>query len=127
MTGLVCLELYKMIDGKNTLEDYRNGFVNLALPFVAFSEPITSPKGKFLGLDENGKEKEFVVDKLWDRYEFEGDLRLQEILDKFSKIGLEISMLSSGVSLLYASFFPPKKRNERRHMRYVYSCRLLFI
>lgn len=117
VTGLVCFELFKMIDGKTKLEDYKNGFVNLALPFVAFSEPITSPKGKYLGLDENGNKVEKTVDKLWDRFDFEGDLKLQEILDKFSAMGLEITMLSSGVSLLYASFFPPKKRNERVNMK----------
>lgn len=106
-----------MIDGKNQLEDYRNGFINLALPFVAFSEPIASPKGKYLGLDEDGNKVEKTVDKLWDRFDFEGDLRLQDILNRFSAMGLEITMLSSGVSLLYASFFPPKKRQERTQMR----------
>ncbi|KAF8421221.1 hypothetical protein EV426DRAFT_219385 [Tirmania nivea] len=117
VTGLVCLELYKIVDGKNKLEDYRNGFVNLALPFVAFSEPIASPKGKYLGLDESDNKVEKTVDKLWDRFDFEGDLTLQEILTRFSTMGLEITMLSSGVSLLYASFFPPKKRQERTQMR----------
>lgn len=106
-----------MIDGKNKLEEYRNGFVNLALPFVAFSEPIASPKGKYLGLDENGNQVENTVDKLWDRFDFEGDLHLQEVLDKLSRLGLEVTMLSSGVSLLYASFFPTKKRQERIKMR----------
>ena len=106
-----------MIDGKNKLEEYRNGFVNLALPFVAFSEPIASPKGKYLGLDEQSNQVEMTVDKLWDRFDFEGDMKLQEVLDKLSRLGLEVQMLSSGVSLLYASFFPPKKRQERVKMR----------
>ena len=111
------MELYKLIDGKTKLEDYRNGFINLALPFVAFSDPITSPKGKYTGLNEKGEKEEKTVDKLWDRFEFEGDLKLQEILDRFTAMGLDITMLSSGVSLLYASFFPPKKRHERTSMR----------
>lgn len=96
------------MDGKNKIEDYRNGFVNLALPFVAFSEPIASPKGKYLG--KNG---EVVLDKLWDRFYYDRDFTLQEFLDDMEAKGLEVSMLSSGVSLLYASFFPKKKKDER--------------
>lgn len=104
-TGFICLELYKIIDGKNRLEDYKNGFINLALPFFGFSEPIQSPKLKY-----NGKE----VDKIWDRFDVSANLTLQELIDLFkNEHGLEISMLSSGTSLLYASFFPKKKLEER--------------
>lgn len=104
-TGFICLELYKIIDGKNKLEDYKNGFINLALPFFGFSEPIQSPKLKY-----NGKE----VDKIWDRFDVSAKITLQELLEIFkNEHGLEISMLSSGTSLLYASFFPKKKLAER--------------
>lgn len=38
-TGLVCLELLKVIQAK-PVEAYRNTFANLALPLFAMAEPI---------------------------------------------------------------------------------------
>lgn len=112
VTGLVVLELYKIVDGKDDIEQYKNGFVNLALPFFGFSEPIASPKVEYKG---PGGAK-VSLDKIWDRFEVE-DITLRELIDDFEKRGLSISMLSSGVSLLYASFFPPAKRNDKYGMK----------
>ncbi|KAK0715654.1 hypothetical protein B0H67DRAFT_246461 [Lasiosphaeris hirsuta] len=111
VTGLVVLELYKIIDGKDDVEQYKNGFINLALPFFGFSEPIASPKVEYTG--PNGK---VSLDKIWDRFEVE-DITLQELIHDFAKRGLSISMLSSGVSLLYAAFFPLAKRKDKYNMR----------
>ncbi|KAK3390545.1 hypothetical protein B0H63DRAFT_465961 [Podospora didyma] len=111
VTGLVVLELYKIIDGKDDIEQYKNGFINLALPFFGFSEPIASPKVEYKGPD--GK---VTLDKIWDRFEVD-DITLRELIDDFEKRGLSISMLSSGVSLLYAAFFPPAKRNDKYGMK----------
>jgi ubiquitin-activating enzyme E1 len=118
VTGLVILELYKIIDGKKDIEKYKNGFVNLALPFFGFSEPIASPKGKYLG-----KTGEVTIDKLWDRFEVD-DIPLKDFLKYFSDMGLEVTMVSSGVSLLYASFYPPSKLKDRLPLRYVLSAYL---
>jgi ubiquitin-activating enzyme E1 len=107
VTGLVILELYKIIDGKKDIEQYKNGFINLALPFFGFSEPIASPKGTY-----QGKSGEITIDKLWDRFEV-GDIPLQDFLKHFSDLGLDVTMVSSGVSLLYASFYPPSKLKDR--------------
>lgn len=104
VTGLVCLELYKVVDGENkTIEDYKNGFINLALPFFGFSEPIASPKMKY-----NGDKS---VDKIWGRFDVQGNLTLGELIKKFEEEeGLSISMLSSGTTLLYASFLIAKHK-----------------
>ncbi len=107
VTGMVNLELYKVIDGKTDIEQFKNGFVNLALPFFGFSEPIASPKGKYVGPDG-----EVQIDKIWDRFEVE-NVTLQQFLNDFKAKGLDISMISSGVSLLYASFYPPTKLKDR--------------
>ncbi|KAI0469449.1 putative ubiquitin-protein ligase [Xylaria cf. heliscus] len=112
VTGLVVLELFKIVDGKEDIEQYKNGFINLALPFFGFSEPIASPKVEWTG--PNGAK--FEMDKIWDRFDSE-DVTLAELLKDFKKEGLTISMVSSGVSLLYASFFPAAKLKERTAMK----------
>ncbi|KAI0353574.1 ubiquitin activating enzyme [Trametes cingulata] len=109
VTGLVCLELYKIIDGKKKLEAYKNGFVNLALPFFGFSEPIAPKKNKYNGIEWT----------LWDRFEFKNDPTLKEIIDWFQREHkLDVSMVSQGVSMLWSSFIGKKKSDERLPMKF---------
>jgi ubiquitin-activating enzyme E1 len=108
VTGLVNLELYKILDGKDDIEQYKNGFINLALPFFGFSEPIASPKGHYMGPNN----QKVQIDKLWDRFEVD-DITLKEFVEHFKQKGLEVTMISSGVSLLYASFYPQSKVKDR--------------
>ncbi|KAL4226227.1 E1 ubiquitin-activating protein [Mactra antiquata] len=104
VVGLVCLEMYKIVQGHKNLESYKNGFCNLALPFFAFSEPIAPLKNKYY-------DTEFT---LWDRFEVQGEMTLQEFIDYFqNEHKLEITMLSQGVTMLYSFFMPPAKRTER--------------
>jgi len=102
------LELYKLVQGHNNLEQYKNGFVNLALPFFGFSEPIAAPKQKYY-------ESEFT---LWDRFEVDGEMTLREFLNYFKdEKNLEITMLSQGVCMLYSFFMPAAKRDDRMDLK----------
>ncbi len=51
---------------------------------------------------------------LWDRFDLRGPLTLRELLDIFPrKYGLEISMCSSGATVLYSFFMPKAKLDQR--------------
>ncbi|KAK5640453.1 hypothetical protein RI129_011264 [Pyrocoelia pectoralis] len=107
VAGMVCLELYKLVNGIEKLEPFKNGFVNLALPFLGFSEPIAAPKMEYCGISWT----------LWDRFEIEGEMTLSEFLDYFkTSHGLEITMLSQGVCMLYSFFMAKSKAQERLNL-----------
>ena len=104
VAGLVCFELIKLARNVRDLAIYKNGFVNLALPFFGFSEPIAAPKLKYYDTEWT----------LWDRFEVKGELTLKEFLDYFKDVHrLEVTMLSQGVSMLYSFFMPKAKCQER--------------
>jgi len=109
VTGLVCLELYKIINGNKKIDTYKNGFINLALPFFGFSEPIEAPKMKY-------NDTEFT---LWDSFLVDGkmedgsEMTLQQLMDHFKNLNLEITMISQGVSMIYSFFMSAAKMKER--------------
>lgn len=106
-TGFVLLELYKLQQNA-PLGKHKNGFFNLAMPLLAFSEPLP-PKRM---LTPGPKGEKYMPDgyTLWDRFEIEGDLTLSELMAWFrDKHNLEVSVVSLGDALLYASFMPAHK------------------
>eukprot|EP00794_Sanderia_malayensis_P007342 gene7342-8162_t len=110
VTGLVCLELYKLVQKNQKIETFKNGFVNLALPFFGFSEPMPAPKMSYNGNDFT----------LWDRFEVNGrkengqEMTMGDLIDYFkNQHQLEITMISQGVSMIYSFFMPPAKMKER--------------
>jgi len=107
VTGLDCLELYKVIQGHKKIESYKNGFVNLALPLFAFSEPIAAPVKEYSGNKWT----------LWSSFDIKGEMTMQEFLDYFKKEhDLTVTMMSQGVTMLYSFFMGKDKREERMPM-----------
>ncbi|KAL5009039.1 hypothetical protein ScPMuIL_014620 [Solemya velum] len=112
VAGLVCLELYKVAQGHKKIESYKNGFVNLALSFHTFCQPVEAPKGKFFNPDFT------MWDKIEVQDEVHGEVTLQELLDHFQKkFGLTITMLSQGTCLLYADYMEPSRVKDKMSSR----------
>lgn len=104
-TGLVCLELYKLIQQKE-VEAYRNTFANLALPLFAMAEPIPSKATTFGDMSWS----------LWDRWVLEGDLTVNDVLNHFRKKDLEVYSISFGRSLLYNNIIAKHKERINQPM-----------
>ncbi|KAL5197977.1 hypothetical protein ABZP36_001489 [Zizania latifolia] len=98
-TGLVCLELYKVIAGGHPVEDYRNTFANLALPLFSMAEPVPPKVMKHQGMSWT----------VWDRWSIKGNVTLAEFLQWFSDKGLSAYSVSYGTSLLYSNMFARHK------------------
>lgn len=103
VSALSCIELLKLIKGAPHCE-YRNAFVNLALPFFAFTAPLPAEVVQGLG---------GTTHTLWDRTIIKEGKRntvacgitLSELLRKVKrKTGGQISSLSYGPYLIYANF-----------------------
>ncbi|GAB2290588.1 E1 ubiquitin-activating protein [Dionaea muscipula] len=98
-TGLVCLELYKVLDGAHKVEDYRNTFANLALPLFSIAEPVPPKVIKH-------RDMSWTV---WDRWIVKGNPTLRELLQWLKDKGLNAYSISCGSCLLFNSMFPRHK------------------
>lgn len=112
VTGLVCFEFLKVFQDK-PLENFKNGFVNLALPLFTFSEPI---EPKLTATNIRGEDFNWTA---WDRIDVNiGDVTLREFLEFFNEqYDCEISMLSYGATILYAMYSAKSRSKERMAMK----------
>nr|GMD29242.1 ubiquitin-activating enzyme E1 1-like isoform X2 [Ipomoea batatas] len=103
-TGLVCLELYKVLDGGHKLEHYRNTFANLALPLFSMAEPVPPKVIKH-------RDMSWTV---WDRWVIKDNPTLKELIQWLADKGLNAYSISCGNSLLFNSMFPRHKERMNK-------------
>jgi ubiquitin-activating enzyme E1 len=114
VTGLVCLELYKLVQ-KKQVEAYRNTYVNLAISLFTWSEPQPPSYTKSV-LKDKGDWKWSI----WDRLEVnEGDITMGQFIKHIKdKHGLTITMISHGKSMLYYDFGMGLKKDVKKRMKH---------
>ncbi|KII73336.1 Ubiquitin-like modifier-activating enzyme 1 [Thelohanellus kitauei] len=112
ISGLACLEFYKIVSGYADVKYFRNSFLNLALAFSTFSEPVKCKINKFRGLETS----------IWFKIEIDAisptNPQSECTLEEFFAIvkeryGVDIDMVSHGTSLLFGTFMDARKRTDK--------------
>ena len=103
VAGLVTLELYKVVQGHNKLDQFRSGFINLALPYFGFADPIQSKINKF-------QSKDYTI---WDHIEIREEMTLSQLIEYFEKeYQTDICTLTYGALMLHAFFIPSNNMDK---------------
>lgn len=112
VTGLICMELYKLLQ-KKPVTKLMNTFSNLAIPLFTSMEP--EPPKSTTALLKDGKEWKWTQ---WDRIDITNpNMTVEQLIDFLTEeYGVELSMLSSGVTILFSNFMDRKKKVERSKM-----------
>eukprot|EP00932_Pfiesteria_piscicida_P005170 SRR837773.1508.p1 GENE.SRR837773.1508~~SRR837773.1508.p1 ORF type:complete len:573 (-),score=102.74 SRR837773.1508:24-1721(-) len=117
VTGLVGCELLKVVDvQRRKVDDFKNAFVNLALPLWLLSEPMPPLKTCSKEFDPivqgpvRAKPEGFSS---WDKVVVnKGDITLKEFVDflQDEPIGVEVVIMSVGNACLYNAFMPAHRK-----------------
>jgi len=126
VTGLVSAELLKLATiSERKVDDYKNGFVNLALPLWLLSEPL--PPLKTMSKDHDPiimgpvrcKPEGFTT---WDKVDVNiGDATLKEFVDYLTEEqGIEVMIMSAGNACLYNAYLPAHKKRLSEKLSSIY-------
>jgi ubiquitin-activating enzyme E1 len=117
IVGAVGIELFKVVQGFDKIEDYRNSFINLAIPLFVFTEPIEASKQKDVEMDPImfGPIKAIPPNwTIWDTIEVRGSKTVQEFIDWLKEeYKVDTTLVSSGTLAIYNSYLPGKKHVPR--------------
>lgn len=118
ITGLVAIEVIKCVDYKNRkIEDFKNAFINLALPLWIFSEPLPPVKTVDKDYDPvacgpvRARPYGFTP---WEKLTINiPNCTIKQLCDYLAKnYKVSTSILSFGDACLYNAFLPAHKKNR---------------
>ena len=118
ITGTVTNEIFKFVQGFNKLEQFKNGFINLAISLFLFSEPDEIKRNKSKDYDpvmcgpiKCIPEGYTIYDKVVVN---KGPMTFQQFIDHFKNtMNLEVSMITCGSVALYNAYMPGNKHADR--------------
>mmetsp|Transcript_28340 Transcript_28340/g.71145 ORF Transcript_28340/g.71145 Transcript_28340/m.71145 type:complete len:1022 (+) Transcript_28340:194-3259(+) len=111
VSALVALELVKLAAGLEDLENYKNLFLNLALPAMQLSEPGAVTKEKVVG---------DVYCTVWDRWEVSAgpNPTLQDVIDDLEeKHNVEVDAVFCDGKTLFMSLMPSHRRRLKQPLK----------
>lgn len=125
ITGAVAAEIFKFVQGRHEIADFKNFFVNLALPLFRVTEPDVVNKAKDKPADDYmGTGPVIAVPQGWTIYDkiiVKGPLTIQQLIDKVkADLGVEVQMLGSGKANIYNAYSKPHKERLSKTVEDVY-------
>lgn len=117
ITGAVTAEIYKFVQGKNKIEDFKNSFINLALPLFVFTEPDAPKKNSSKEYDPImlGPVKAIPENwSIWDTLDKQGPMTVKQLQESFAEShNIDITLISAGKVCVYNQYLPGQKHAPR--------------
>lgn len=117
ITGAVSAEIFKFVQGKTAIVDFKNAFINLALPLFVFTEPDEAKKIKSKEFDPImcGPVKALPEDHtIWDKVVVKGPMTHEQLFAHLKeRLNIEVTLVSCGKVALYNAYLPNNKHAPR--------------
>lgn len=126
ITGCVLAEIFKYVQGFSELEQFKNAFINLAVPLFLFSEPEEIKTNKS-GMDMTMYMEVVCIPEGWTKYDKividKGPLTLQQLFAhlKEEHSGITVEGLSCDPILMYNEVDPKHANRLGRVVEEVYT------
>ncbi len=105
VSGLVVVEFIKILKKYSKLDEFKNYFVNLALPLFTYSDPIQMP------VTSSGD----IKFSIWDNLYFD-DMTIGQFIDHFrQKYNVVVTMISNENKLLYSTVWSGQRQLEKKN------------